>query len=168
MKKILAGLVIIIAIIVFFGLRETKFNVVTLSEYNHVNNRTDKTYIDTIIKVGLDELKLKNVFILVSTQTEEQRNSFSKDLELKAHITEINGFYFLYLGDISRNEAIRVVAHELIHLKQYKIGKLKVEGKSVFWLGKLFDMSVEYSQRPWEIEAYEQENELKNKIEDIL
>lgn len=55
------------------------------------------------------------------------------------------------------------LAHEMVHVKQFIKGHYRSEpsrnGKlKKFWLGKQY--SVEYSKRPWEIEAFRRENEL--------
>lgn len=53
-------------------------------------------------------------------------------------------------------DLISTVCHEMVHVKQYYRKELT---PNYTWLKK--DMSdVEYSERPWEIEAYELEQEL--------
>ena len=53
-----------------------------------------------------------------------------------------------------------VVAHELVHIKQTLDGRLEFdpERQEFKWLGELWDQKrldeVEYTERPWEAEAY--------------
>lgn len=62
-------------------------------------------------------------------------------------------------SDLSRRYLLTVLAHELVHLKQYARGEMKhmADGRHR-WYGKIFDSSVDtadsnYEMMPWEIEA---------------
>lgn len=58
-----------------------------------------------------------------------------------------------------------VLAHEMVHAKQYALGQLKVRGKSWYWMGRR--VKVDYYDTPWELEAFGKERILANKIAKI-
>lgn len=62
---------------------------------------------------------------------------------------------------LSLRQTIRVLAHELVHVKQYATGQLKDYTKSphkVKWNGDIVeDCLKEYWKTPWEKEAYKME-----------
>jgi hypothetical protein len=59
-----------------------------------------------------------------------------------------------------------VLAHEMVHVKQYAKGQLKVAGSRFQWLGKPFTGS--YYDSPWEIEAFSRERLLSNKFAKLM
>ncbi|MEK6482106.1 hypothetical protein WJR50_31490 [Catalinimonas sp. 4WD22] len=61
-----------------------------------------------------------------------------------------------------------VLAHEMIHIKQYVKGELKVlDENNVFWKGKKYYGNDFYSQKtPWESEAYRFDGQLANDIKE--
>lgn len=56
------------------------------------------------------------------------------------------------------DEALAVLAHEMVHVKQYSTGELVDKGKYCLWKGTKFDEfepnSEEYFFSPWEVEAF--------------
>jgi hypothetical protein len=63
------------------------------------------------------------------------------------------------------------LAHEMVHVKQYAKGQLKVRttkrGNHIFtWLGKKYNL--DYYDLPWELEAFSKERILANKVAQIL
>ena len=56
---------------------------------------------------------------------------------------------------------IRVLLHELWHVLQHVRGDLKDKGDKRYWRG-IDHSSTDYSDQPWEIEAYEMEKQLYN------
>ena len=61
---------------------------------------------------------------------------------------------------------IQIICHEMVHLKQYVSGDLKMSSdfKTVIWKGKTYDNSSEYFSREWEVEARALENKLWRKF----
>lgn len=149
--------------------KETYFKQIKLDTFNLVFNNTEHEYIDTILNVGLTELNLKNIVVTVIPLNENTKRSFQSNGELKAHIREQDGYYYIWIDELNRYENIEVLSHELIHLKQYYDKRLVLDGNTPIWLGKEYSLeSVPYESRPWEIEAFSNEKELKNKIEKVL
>lgn len=71
--------------------------------------------------------------------------------------------YYMIALDISPEEEgeddpLAVLAHEMVHVKQYATGELVDRGKHCLWKGKKFDEfeanSAEYFFSPWEVEAF--------------
>ena len=66
---------------------------------------------------------------------------------------------------LSKYEQRLVLAHEMIHVKQYVKGELKVTNKEeVIWKGRKYQYDYSYNrQMPWENEAYKHDNLLMKK-----
>jgi hypothetical protein len=66
-------------------------------------------------------------------------------------------------ADLSVNQTIRALAHEMVHLKQYATGQMKdfYSNDSTKWEGKIHEnvsnLNDDYWIFPWEIEAYGRE-----------
>jgi hypothetical protein len=66
-------------------------------------------------------------------------------------------------ANLSANQTIRAIAHEMVHLKQYATGQMKdlFSNDSTKWEGKIHEniseMNDNYWTYPWEIEAYGRE-----------
>ena len=62
------------------------------------------------------------------------------------------------------------VAHEMVHLRQFKHDELDVRDESTYWKGERYDTpefgSDEYWLSPWEIEARALEGWLQNRWEE--
>ncbi len=173
-KKILY---IVIAIFILIGLfflikkgnsEEKYFLPVELSNSNTITNNILPKYLDTILSVGMDQLGLVGVNLVVSDMTESAQFALP-NYELKAHIREWNGTFYLFVGDFKKEDAINIISHELIHVHQYYSEELKYSDGFVYWKGDEFDLSsTEYDRRPWEEDAFDREKPLSNAISNIL
>jgi len=168
MKKIWKWVVAVIILIVIFLLlynpKENYFNKAELSKDNAIINRTDNKALDTILKVGLDELELSGIVISVRRITIE---SDVPDLVLKAHISASRNSPNVYLLEINkslRSDIIKSVSHELIHLKQLNNKKLKVGMDYLIWKGDTIQNIPNYEDREWEQEAVREGRVLEAKI----
>jgi len=163
-------LVLILAIIFSFKTSATEdgyFKEVTLSENNTIFNKELPAYYDTIISVGLESAGLNGVYVVVGQLTDAAKEQFNG--ELKAHIRFYNGVYYLFANEMDRVDAIRVISHELIHINQYNTGQLIYEDGEITWNSEKYDLStLDYDYRPWEKEAFDKEEDLSNKISQIL
>lgn len=67
---------------------------------------------------------------------------------------------------IPMHEAERAFAHEMVHVKQYAKGQLKVNDKTgySYWLGKKISKKVDYLDQPWEREAFARQELLRYKV----
>ena len=77
----------------------------------------------------------------------------------------------MFIDNFGRKEAIEVIAHEIIHIQQYQTNELSYDHESgiLEWQGKLFGThQLEYSNRPWESDAFDKQGQLESKISDVL
>ena len=163
---ILFLLLALIAIIVF-TYREKTFNVVELGKANAVLNRTDKTYLDTVVSIGLTELNITGVTVLIDPL---EKNLTTGDYDIQAHIIGTQKQFIIFTKDLSREKSIEVMSHELIHLLQYHSGKLLKTDGGVVWDGYYIQSigEIPYMSRPWELEAFVLGENLKRTIRVIL
>lgn len=166
---VIIALVLIASVVKIIFTPQKTYNKISLDKTNLVLNVTNDDYLDTIVKVGLKELKLTNIFIKIIPLSQKQIDNFSSNGELKASIKGSYNSYFLYIVKLNRHMAIKAISHELIHLIQYRDKRLEITNTSVLWEGKVIDFnSLTYEERPWEIEAFREQIELENKINSIL
>lgn len=176
--KWIIGIIILLLVIFLvsklkFGVYgEQPFNKIDIQTTNMIANRTDRDYLDSIIYVGLNEMHLDSIAITIRKIRPEVQAIFDSDYELKAYIIGKGNQYIIYVDEMSRDAAIKVLSHELIHLKQYYTKKLILEKDKVYWDGGEMYQSeineIKYEQRPWEAEAFAGQRSLENKIREIL
>jgi predicted metallopeptidase len=139
---------------------------------NHINNN----YIESIVIVGLHELKIDSVTV----------NLYYLPTNLKNIVTNNNIFivnaliiknveknYSIFVNDnsINSDKLIKYIAHELIHLDQFNSKRLVVYDNLnvIRFDNKLyFTLETNYENRPWENEAFSKQEELKNRINAVL
>jgi predicted metallopeptidase len=177
MKKILKLFIVIVLIAIIYFLtknsnKETYFKPVALTTTNNIVNITNKPFMDTILSVGLDVLDIKNCYITIRLMGDDIRNRFYNEngLNLQAAVVGSYDTYDVFIDNISKDQTITILSHELIHLKQYNSGDLNVIGNGVvLWKGKEIKvLDIPYEQRPWEKEAFDNQGVIANKINKIL
>lgn len=137
--------------------------------FNYVSNHTeDMKFVDTILYRGMIDLNIEGVFINVFVISDEVKRKFEQqnELNLEAHIVGNDPQYAIYLDDLDRKTAIRVISHELIHLQQYHSKRLINLGDGIVtWEGNYVDvLSLPYNERPWEREAFDKQSDLEKKL----
>jgi hypothetical protein len=73
--------------------------------------------------------------------------------------------------NLGKRNMLLVLAHEMVHVKQYAKGELKdfVRVKRVKWKGKVYnEEKLDYWEQPWEIEAHGREKGLYYKFTDYM
>lgn len=124
-----------------------------------------------IVNAGLVELGIKSVEVRIMPIPD-----YLKGL-VKGHGDELEGFirggqgkYILYLKELNKSSLLRVVSHELIHLKQMEEGRLLTTSENiVFFDGKEYNgKDMSYFQKPWEDEAVGQGDNLRFKIKRLI
>ena len=152
-----------------FSNEDKPFNQVVLSEDNMVINYTSINYYDTVLSVGLDMAGVDGVLVRMESLSDAAKSNF--DGELKAHIRYYNGVYYLFVDELDREDAITIIAHEIIHILQYNSGQLQYDLANgyVIWENETIDPTrVSYDDRPWEQDAHQRDGQLSVKIRDIL
>jgi hypothetical protein len=152
--------------------QEQTFKQFDIETTNMVANRTEDNYLDSVVYVGLDELGMDSIAVTIRPITDEVKQQFDSEGTLKAHILGRGRQYIIFLDDMGRDESIKVLSHELIHLRQYVTQKLILHKNEVIWDGKVisgYEVSEsKYNDRPWEIEAFAEQRQLESKIRNIL
>ena len=154
--------------------QEERYFSPTPIEYdiNFVNNDTKMPFLDTIAYVGMVKLGMEGSFIKFIPLSDELKEQFKKDTEkeLGANIVYHEGASYIFIDEMNRDEALLVMAHEFQHIKQYTSKRLKLIGDGkVVWLGDtLYALTMNYDERPWEIEAFREERNFKDSLEKSL
>ena len=71
--------------------------------------------------------------------------------------------FIIELEYVDRKEMLSTLAHEMVHVKQYRTGEMKNTRHCDFtnWKGKKINViTIPYEEHPWEIEAHNKEVEL--------
>ena len=174
MKRII--LIVLLSLVLLFLIykavtyTEAGFKQVELKTNNNiVYNSTGRSYMDSIIYVGLDQMNINGVMVVIRPMLKPKS---SEDLTLKAHIVATDFNYIIFTDNYPRAETISILSHELIHLQQYHSGKLVIKGNQLTWKGETSDLdtwlNVSYANRPWEQEAFREQLELTTKVRNIL
>ncbi len=70
--------------------------------------------------------------------------------------------------DIDRNltlkQTLETLAHEMVHLRQFRNGELGHRETYTLWRGRLYRVDLPYEREPWEKEAYALEKVLVQKF----
>mgnify|MGYP003293759942 CR=1 FL=1 len=124
--------------------------------------------IEELIEFAIKELNIKHIKEIKLMYNDRLLDKLSKDIEFSALLySPIINHYILYVreGIISQY----VLCHELIHLQQYDRGDLKIneDFTKIYWKGEVFDNSIQYDQREWEIEAFSKQNKLWRKFKQM-
>lgn len=138
---------------------------VDISTSNHVANLTSRTYLDTILVAGLKELKIENTFIVIKTLTNTEKDFVGITYDIEGLVVNSGDQYIIYIIDTNKDKSIDILSHELIHFTQYYKKQLLIKGASVVWKDSLYDgINIKYEERPWEIDAFNRQTELKKKM----
>ena len=153
--------------------KEEEFIEIDIETTNITLNYTDRLYLDTIVKVGLKQMGLDdNIVVSIRPISDEVQQRFDSEMILQAHIMGKGNQYALFVDDMSRYEAIKVISHELVHLKQYRSEKLILNKNSVIWDGREYSEweinNMDYMRRLWEREAYDEQRWLSSTLNELL
>ncbi len=170
MKKVLIILAILVGLFLLYKLTsytEPSFEKVKLDKANStVYNTTEQGFLDTIVYVGLDNLKIRDVIVIIKPL--ESGAQVEDGGTLKAHIIGYGKQYVIFTDALGRKESITVMSHELIHLQQYYTGRLLVKNKMITWQNNTLPLvdwiNVSYNNRPWEQEAFQLQGPLRDSI----
>lgn len=169
---------IILAIIIVLGLvsflvfntsdnNDTEFKTVELKEENLIVNSDLPSFYDTILNVGLEVAGIKGVSVNVERLSDEAKRNFSG--ELNAHVRYLNGGFYLFIDPLNKKQALTIISHEIVHMKQYLDGRFVYDDGSILWNGDTYLLDeINYDNRPWESEAFEQESQLASQISNII
>ena len=154
-----------------FRKKDQYFTPIEISTTNTILNYTGKSYLDTIIHVGLNEANIHNVVIILENM-KSQPKSTSENLVLDAYVLEErDNVFYISISDLNRYKSISALSHEIIHIQQYISQRLQVNRDgSVIWENGTINNAndIEYMDRPWELEAFKNQNNMRDQIENEL
>lgn len=114
------------------------------------------------------QLKLNiNTKSIIITTCKDVNDAFDAD----GFASEYEGQYYIFLqSTLAKEKMARILAHEMVHVKQFIKGQLKIRKHKkryeYFWLGKM--VKDRYLYRPWEIEAYSKESLLMHRAFELI
>lgn len=76
--------------------------------------------------------------------------------------TALAGHYNLVVRSDIGAGLMDVLAHEMVHLRQYTTGRLwlNLSTGAAMWEGKIYSSTVPYEERPWEKDAFDRQRRL--------
>ena len=133
---------------------------------NHINS-TKKFDVEELLNYLAQVLEISEEAELTLMYNDNLLKQLSKgDIEYSALLQNpISNKYVLFVkSDVGGLQII--ICHEMVHLKQYDSGKLKMspDYKTVWWNGEKFDATLDYIEREWENEAFSLQNKLWRKF----
>jgi len=164
-------LLITIGYILLIPSKVKYFQTIDIPRTSVTINKTKISYLDTIVHAGLNILEIDTVFVTIrkisaTSKIEEQ------ELDILAHIIGDGNSFIIFITETkSRSEHIDIIAHELIHLKQYIDGELILfdEHGIIYKYDEWEDIrNIKYEDRLWEIDAFREGPILADKIKDKL
>lgn len=157
-KAIVIGiLALAMGIIIYhaFTQKEKPFNKVDMKTSNYIVNITGRAYLDTIVVTGLKYYGIDSTQILIRDLPLIYNQNRQDDRILKAFILNQGNQYMIYIMKADKEESIHILAHELIHFKQYHDKRLSIVNNEYFlWYGTKYTNQSDYESRPWEAEAF--------------
>lgn len=115
-----------------------------------------------------DLLKIKNRSATVNVALRRDVNS---EHDADGLTLSIGRDIFIYIqSTLSYGDTARVLAHEMVHVKQHLLGQLTHKTKNgkcqTYWRGKL--NKNKYLEQPWEVAAYSQESMLMHRAMQLI
>lgn len=93
-------------------------------------------------------------FTLIVMTDSSLKKETAADAVTYRELTEESAMVIRVDSSLRVFDLAKVMAHEMIHVKQHIVGDLfYCEKARPFWKGELCE-NVPYSERPWEVEAY--------------
>lgn len=175
--KIMAVVLLILLILIFWDSYNSNipYNTVSIDSDNNIVNKTEQRYLDTALLVALNEAQISGVTVVIEELTSTIREQFRQfgDIHLSAAVVGNGKQFILFVDRFSHKGALTPISHEVIHIMQYHSGRLKsVPDYGVVWEKDTISYDVlratDYRERPWEMEAFEGEDGLKEKIQKVL
>jgi hypothetical protein len=169
---VLVIIVIFITTIIIININKEKHkNHFTFPESVEVNNFTDYNDVDTLVMIVLnkifnyDTISIKIYYMNADLNTDDiQIYAFIQKNPFRPHA------YFIFLNKNISAPIDKILSHELIHLKQMESGELVQEttNYSIYNRDTIYFSKVKYFDRPYEIEAFKNENAVLHKLNNLL
>jgi hypothetical protein len=172
-KRLIYGLIILLigilvgyAIYKSYQFENSPMKAFSFSEYpNEITNFSSTPYLDTVTHVMLRDMGVFGVRIALHDVTNTVSTNIMAGSVVNGFVAErFDGVIQVFiLPDKSKIQTFQILSHELIHVKQLVDGRLNVlDGNTAIWNGDTVDIHKwEYKNRPWEVEAYNNQNSIR-------
>lgn len=114
-----------------------------------------------VLEKSLAYLGVDGVTVVISVNTRMLDKLAEPNMELTAATfpSALEKTYHLYVRSTDIHDV--VICHEAVHISQYADGRLTMDKRGkVSWNGKEYGKETHYYARPWEIEAYDLQDEV--------
>ena len=169
---IIIGIVVLLLsglLYIILNQKERYFKRIKFDTENTILNATKMKYLDTVVYAGLKSLNIKNSIVSILPIKSNSDAYLGEGIEVKAYIVYDSSNYYIFVNEMNRDEAIKILSHELIHLNQYYTKILSINVTIVEWNKKTYiGNDIPYNDRPWEIDAFKYQDTLRNKINNQL
>lgn len=134
---------------------------------------TNKVKLDmlTATKIILTEiLKVPNIDLVVITNDRAISKFDSNNLEFQAILQadpEKHKYRLTYHSRTGAADMLMILCHEMVHLKQYDKGELKLVKGGAEWKGKFYEKETPYFDRPWEREANIEMRKIEKQVKEL-
>lgn len=132
-------------------------------------NIKSKYNIETVCKIILTQIiKLQDVELQIITNDRLVKKFDTKDVEMQAILDghQLTHKYTLHLRSNLLTDILEIICHEMVHLRQYEVGDLKLEGTTFIWKGTPYK-NIDYWDRPWEREARLEQIEIEKQAKKL-
>ena len=103
----------------------------------------------------------RNILITIIRSTTLARPYEGQTIKAEVDTSGRDQFIIYLLAGLNSAKESLVLAHELIHVKQYVSRRLEIKGDKIFWLGRKFHLKEESAfYPPWENEAHAADHKL--------
>ena len=105
-----------------------------------------------LAQLGLDKVNGELMFVIDGNIAD------STGQDCNAVAMQVEGTYVIAIKKSRDMEKFgSSMAHELVHIKQLVTGKFRAEAEYNVWCGKHYALDCPYMSRPWEIQAFQQQ-----------
>ena len=112
--------------------QEGSFNKINLVRNNKISINHPNQFLDTITTVGANILGLKGEFITILPIGKNKLPSIMEEYDLHGQVIEHDSCYYIYIKSLNKERSIEVIAHELLHLKQYEDKRISIKDSIIY------------------------------------
>ena len=129
---------------------------------NSYINSPKKFNIEELIQFVAQRLNISEDVELSLVYKNRLLDMFSKNMDCKAILIHPREKQYILMLKEDVTGLQYIICHEMVHLKQYESGDLKMKDnyKILIWKGVEYDNTSEYDNREWEIEAFDMQDKL--------
>lgn len=178
MSKFIKVLVLLLILIISFLMIRSMFkdsdppfrSDLVITPVHDIRNWSSIQYADTVLHIALEVLRLdKEITIFIhDMQPPHFRITPTQSGTLRGFVHVLSGKdYQIFLdSSLSRQVIIETLAHELIHIDQFRSGRLvELSNQEVLFRDQVYEVSsIDYEDRPWEREAFRHQRPIQRHI----